>query len=997
MSKPPRGAGGGKSGGGGARAPTEAADSLRSIQYARVLHLVSEGEIEGPIAGAQSIYFDGTPLQNVDGSYNFAGVTANWTYGTQAQSYLPGFAEVENEVPVNTQITNASSVTRQITDPNVNAIRVTVSTPRLTSQSTTTGDLTGQAVELIIEIQANGGGYQQWLDFGISGKTTTKYQRAYRIDLTGLTPPWDIRIKRPTADSGSGALSNQTFWDSYTEIIDTKFSYPNSAIFGIEVDASQFSAFPKCGFLIRGIKVRIPDNYDPETRTYTGVWSGGFVTAWSDNPAWCFYDLLTNTRYGLGNFIDASQVDKYALYAIGQYCDEMVTDGFGGMEPRYTCNLYLQSRAEAFKVVANMASIFRGMVYWGAGTIVPVADMPSDPVALYNKSNVVDGAFSYSGSAKNTRHTVALVTWNDPEDGYTQKVEYVEDQAGIARYGVTETSFTAFGCTSRGQAHRMGKWLLYTERLEDETASFSTGLDGSTLFPGAVIKTSDSLRAGKRVGGRILSAVGTSIQVDAPVLIEVAKSYSLSAILPDGTLETRDVVTSPSTTATLTLASAYTADPQRMAIWIMAADDLEPETWRVLAVSEQEGKKGTQLGVVALAHNPGKYDAIENDVILVEPPISVLKSRPDGVTNLQLTESLFEISAGVISNRATLSWTGTTGRYRVSYLSQFGNLIYLPETPSQTIDIDGLIPGFYTFNVVQLSALGIVSPTNTLTQFIYGKTAPPADIADFTVIKSTGFAMAQWTLPPELDVKVGGFVVVRHTPSMTGAAWEDGIELQDFPGSLVQGFCPLITGTYMAKAVDSTGNWSFNAVSFVLTEGMITGFITVGTSTQSPTFPGTQTSVAVVSGGLQLDGTILIDDMLTNIDTWPMGDLGGIASSGSYAFDTYLDLLTVATRRFEADITAISFDTGDTIDVRDALMDEWDSFDGNIVNDCDVTLYASQTDDDPAVSPTWGPWVPFMVADFTDRATRFRLDFVSGQSTHNIAVSQLIVHAKIPA
>lgn len=994
-----RGAGGGgKSGGGGgeaARAPTEAPDSLRSIQYARVLHLVSEGEIEGPIAGLQSIEFNGTPLQNPDGSFNFSGVSAQWSYGTQGQAYLPNFSDVESEVAVNSLVTYANPITRSITNPNVNRARVTVSVPRLTSQSSTTGDLTGTVVEPLISLQSNGGGFVQLLDFGISGKTTTHYQVSYEINLTG-SAPWDIRVTRATADSGSALLNNLLYFDSYTEIIDAKLSYPNSAVFGIEVDASQFNQIPKVGFRIRGIKVRIPNNYDPLTRTYTGVWSGGFVTAWSDNPAWCFYDLLTNERYGLGNYVDASQVDKFSLYSIAQYCDELVPNGFGGFEPRYTCNLYLQTRNDAFKVIANMASIFRGMVYWGAGAIVPVADMPSDAITQFTKANIT-GAFTYSGSAKITRHTVALVTWNDPADSYTQKVEYVEDAAGIARYGVNETPFVRIGCTSRGEAHRAGKWVLYTERLETETNSFGTGLDGSVVYPGAVIETHDSLRAGANLGGRLVAAAGTAITLDREVTLEVGKTYTLHATLPDGTLEEASVVTAASTTASLTLAAAYSADPQRMAVWILAANDLVPETWRVLALTEVDGKKGTELGVIAIAHNPDKYDAIEQDLVLEPRPTSILSSRPSGVTNLSLTESLFEISSGVVSDRATLSWTGTTGRYRVAVRGSVGNWLTLPETVSQTIDMDGLDPDRYTFNVAQVNALGFVGPVNTLTQQLFGKTTPPQDVAGFTVIKSSGFALAQWDLADDLDVRIGGYIVVRQSPLTSLATWEDGIIFEVFPGGLVQGLCPLVTGTYMAKALDSSGNYSENAVSFVVTEGMLTGFTTVGTGTQSPTFPGTKTRTAVVAGALQLDGSVLISDMLTNVSEWPsLVNLGGLGSNGEYEFDTYLDLTTVATRRFEADISALSFDIGDFIKSRVNPISEWDSISGDVINDCDATLYIALTDDDPAGAPTWGPWHPFIVGDFTCRAAKFKLELLSGAPTHNIAVSNLVVHAKIP-
>jgi predicted phage tail protein len=344
----------------------------------------------------------------------------------------------------------------------------------------------------------------------ISGKTISRYQKSYSIALPA-GGPWDVRLRRITDDATTANIQNKTYWDSYTEIIDAKLRYPNSAICGIEIDAQQFNNIPSRGYEIDGILIKVPVNYDPITRTYSGVWNGTFKTAWSNNPAWVFYDLITTNRYGLGDFIAESQVDKWALYQIAQYCDEMIDDGFGASEPRFTVNLYLQTREEAYRVLNNLASTFRAINYWSSGAVTTVQDAPSDPIALFTAANVIGGAFNYQGSSARTRHTVALVSWNDPEDSYAQKVEYVADDEGIARYGVQQTDVVAFGCTSRGQAHRFGKSILYTERMESEVISFRTGLDGVLVYPGAVINTHDVIRAGKRFGGRIMAATDSDI------------------------------------------------------------------------------------------------------------------------------------------------------------------------------------------------------------------------------------------------------------------------------------------------------------------------------------------------------------------------------------------------------------------------------------------------------------------------------------------------------
>jgi predicted phage tail protein len=382
--------GGGKGGGGSARVAQEAPDSLRSKAFARVVDLVCEGEIQGLANGLKSVYLDDTAIQNADGSYNFAGVTLETRNGTQQQSYIPGFSSVENEVAVGVECKFNQPVVRAITDPDVDAVRIKISFPALTYQDATNGDLNGTTVDFAIDVQSNGGGYSQVVADSVSGKTTTKYQRSYYIPLNG-SAPWDVRLRRITEDSTKTNVQNKTFLESYTEVIESKLRYPNSALMALRVDASQFSSIPKRSYDLKLLRVRIPSNYYPETRSYSGVWDGTFKVAWTDNPAWCFYDLVTSTRYGLGNYIPEAQVDKWALYRVARYCDELVPNGLGSYEPRFTCNLYLQTREQAYKVVQDMASIFRGMAYWSGGAITVTQDAPQDAVYQFTAANVIDG------------------------------------------------------------------------------------------------------------------------------------------------------------------------------------------------------------------------------------------------------------------------------------------------------------------------------------------------------------------------------------------------------------------------------------------------------------------------------------------------------------------------------------------------------------------------------------------------------------------------------
>lgn len=988
--------GGGKDAGGGGRSPIESPDSLRSRQYARVVDLLSEGEIVGLVDGLKSVYLNDTPVQNADGSYNFSGVTMASRVGTQSQDYIPGFASVEAETAVSVPVEAAAPVVRSISNANANAVRVTVSVPQLTQQNTENGDIGGTSVSIAIDVQTGGGGYVEKITDTINGKTTSRYQRAYRIELTGAGP-WDVRVRRLTADSVSSTLNNATYWDSYTEIVDAKLRYPNSALVAMSVDSERFNSIPGRGYEMKGLLVRIPSNYDPEDRSYTGIWDGTFTTAWTDNPAWCFYDLVTNARYGLGAFIDASQVEKWALYEIAQHCDELVPDGYGGMEPRFTCSLYLQTREEAFKVVNDMAAIFCGMAFWGAGSIIPVQDAPSDPVKLFTNANVVPSAegmyFNYAGSSVKTRHTVALVSWNDPADRYKQKIEYVEDLEGISLYGIVQTEVAALGCTSRGQAHRYGRRILYTERMETETISFRAGLDGLDLAPGDVFQTTDPVRAGVRLGGRLIAATADTLTLDADVTLDGAATYTLWAVLPNGAVESRAVVTGAGTTSVLAVSPDFSDAPQAMAMWVLAASNLAPETWRAISISEADG--GLIAEISALKYSPNKYLEIEQGIVLEALPTSALSTTQGAPAGFIISEDLYLITPSVVGARITASWQGNAARYELQYRIQGGNWSTVYATAT-SVDIQPVEAGTYEFTLTAISTLGVRSIPVPATKEIYGKTAAPAQVGSFVVTKVGGVAIAVWALVADLDVRVGGRIVVRHSPMVSGATWQDGVVLEEFTGDSVTGLLPLITGTYMVKAKDSSGIYSLTSSSFIATEGMVTGFNTVATSTQAPDFDGAKDGVALVDGAIQLDGSLLISEMTGLISTWPkLSGLGGIRTEGAYEFDAYMDLGSVATRRFEADLSCLSVDTGDFISFR-GLVSEWDSISGAVINDCDATLYAATTDDDPAGSPFWSEWTPYFVGDFTCRAIKHRLALTSGSPTHNIQISNLTVHAKVP-
>lgn len=984
------GGGGGKGGGGGGggRVAQEAPDSLRSKAFAKVLDLICEGEIAGLVSGLKSIYLDETPLQNDDGSYNFQGVEVAVVNGTQSQPYIPTSSGIENEVAVAVEVKNSLSVSRQITNIEIDAVRVRISVPTLTNQNTSNGDINGTSVTFAFDLQSDGGSFVELFTDTISGKTTSKYERSYRIPLTG-DAPWNIRVRRITPDSTSTALQNKTFWESYTEIVDTKLRYPNSALVGIKIDASQFSNIPTRAYDMKLLKVKVPSNYNAETRAYTGIWDGTFQVAWTDNPAWCFYDLLTNERYGLGAMVDEAQIDKWALYTVARYCDELVPDGFGGTEPRFTCNVYMQTRADAYRVIQDMASIFRGMVYWQSGAVTVSQDAPSDPIYLYTPANVIDGLFNYQGSSAKTRHTVALVSWNDPEDFYRQKVEYVEDAAGIARYGIVQTELTAIGCTSRGQANRVGRWLLYSEQSESEIVAFKTGMDGVVCRPGQIIAVSDPVRGGTRRGGRIVAATLSTVTLDAPVSV-TGTGHTLSVLLPTGAVEVREVASI--TGVSVTTVTDFSEIPATGAIWILESPNLQSQLFRVVSVVEAED--GIEIN--ALAHNPDKFDVIENGMVLQPRAISVLSAAPATPTNIVVTESLYESSAEV-KVLVSISWDTVQGAtsYFASYKVGDGNYISLPETSSNSIDIRDAQAGRYSFKVQAVNSIGKRSGSAEATKDIAGKTTPPGSVLNFSLVPVAGTAYLTWTKSTDLDVLVGGTVRVRHTPDTTGQEWNNAVDiLPAMSGNQTSANAPLIPGTYMAKFVDSSGFSSAEPALIITTVPEAIALNAIATLTEDGAFSGTKTNMAYdpAVSGITLTGADLIDDRTDLIDAWEFLDtLGGIIAEGTYLFANSLDLGAVYPSRITARIRATGYDTGSVWDYRTADVDDWLDIDGARADSANATLYMRTTNDNPAGTPTWSDWKPFFASQYTARAFEFKIIATSGNPTHNIAINELAV------
>ena len=799
---------GSKGGGAKPRPSVEAPDSLQSTAYARILDLVSEGEIVGLKNDARSVFLDETPLANDDGSLNFNGVTLDVRTGSQDQAHIPGFPAVENETVAAVELRSDQPWTKAFTNLQLSAVRIRLAVARLAQTNTSNGDTNGYTVKYAIDLATDGGAFVEVLTSAFSGKTTTKYERSHRIDLPSAKSGWTVRVRRLTPNSTSGAIADTTSVESSTEVIDAKLRYPGSAIIGLQFDASQFQSIPSRSFELLGRIIRVPSNYDPQSRTYSGIWDGTFKSAWTDNPAWIYYDLLLHPRYGLGHLLNAGQVDKWELYRIGQYCDQPVSDGKGGTEPRFTCNLYLSVRADALKVLQDLATTFRGMSYWGAGSVMAVADMPEDPVYTYSNGNVIDGKFVYGGSAKKTRFTVALVSWNDPTDFYRQKVQYVDDADGIARYGVQQTEITATGCTSQAQAQRIGKWALLTNRLETESVTFSVGLDGTLARPGQIIRVADNDRAGRRIGGRLRGATIDTLTLDAHVTAEAGDTLTL--VMPTGKAVSRVIksVSISDEAQRVVLTQPLSELPPAQSMWAIDSVSLAAQQFRVLSIAEDFTDTEIKYSISAVKHVPSKYGAIDNGSRIERPPVTVI---PPGVqappTSVTISNNHF-VDQGSAVGVMTIEWARPANAiaYEVYWRKNDSEWVYAGRTGGSSMEVRGIYAGRYVAKVRAINALdiGSIYATSVETQ-LSGKTTPPPSVT-FLKADSLLFGIGlKWEFP-------AGAEDTQRTEIWYGptANLEAATKLADlaYPQSDYT-MQSLLAGTsffFWARLVDRTGN-----------------------------------------------------------------------------------------------------------------------------------------------------------------------------------------------
>jgi predicted phage tail protein len=980
---------------------------------------LSEGPIQGLDDGDKSIYLNGTAILDSAGNTNFENYQTEFRTGTQDQAYITSLEGTEQEkfdqtgVLNNTdgtdtrRIAGAKEIT--ITNTEIDQVRVTIEIPSL-YQINSDGDILGYSVKVQLEVKYDSGSYVSVLPNepdgsastgdNINGKASSGYKRDYVFALR-KTPTWTtalVRVSRVSGPTGSAKRVNEVRLSSYTLIIDEKLRYPNSAISFLRFDSRSFGNVPTRKYLIRGIKIKLPSNASVDTSThigrvtYSGTWDGTFGAAtWCNDPAWCLYDLLISTRYGPS--IPESTLDKWDFYSISQYCNELVSNGRGGQEPRFSCNLLINSRTEVYDVIQQMTSIFRGISYYLSGSLVLQQDKPADSQYILGPSNVVNGDFAYSGTSQQSRHSTCTVGYQTYEGLGEVEFEQVEDVDAVAKLGIKNKEVRSLGCYSQGQAHRLGKWTLLSEQNLSETVSFSVAIDGGIILrPGMIIDIADPLKGQYRRSGRISSATTTAVTVDATTNltdIDLSQNPKIAVLLPTGLVEEKAIASISGSTITLAAGAAFSEAPNTQSIWAIQTDDILTQQFRVITTSEQTDG---QYDVSALKYNSSLYNAIEQGLNVTQRDISNLGEAPGAVSSPSGRQFLYQRGQGVFVGY-DLSWTVPTktinsinrpdpnaASYIIEYRIDTDNWQSV-ETSTPSVNLLLLRAGNLEARIQARNYTGKGGTIVTHTDVLPGKTAPPGDVQNLTfeaINQNSG--RLRWDETVDLDVKVGGKVFVRHSSLTDGTAiWNNSTDLIEAKaGSQTETVIPKVAGEIFVKFADSSGILSTNATSVLIPSTVTLQNLIVKNQREdqlSPTpFPGTKTDC---NFDTTLDALELDSD-----------GSGNVLTSGTYLFSETLDL----GHRYPIDIARYFVTRGNsTTDLMDAWpdVDARSDWDGTIVDKVNASLSIRTTDGDPSASPTWGGWQPLSNGTFSGRAFQFKTDLSSSSTDQNILVDQL--------
>ena len=1035
--------------GGGGGTVTLVRGSVQSRQAVNIIEVLSEGEIEGfPSAAGltkgtnaynraslKDIFLDKTSIVKptadsnniVDADFNFQQIVFKARFGTENQTFIPAISDIETEVSVNAPVTNAASVTRTITDSNIDEVRVTIRFDALIAINEKDGKNIGTQVDVFVLITENNGrttrfdknqitgtgpgGFLGLLTvptsaFSVSGKSRGAYARDFRFALREDTVfPIQITVGRETADSTSERVTDTFSWSSFTKIIDEQRPYPNVAHTYLRFDAEQFPSIPRRLYRIRGIKVKIPHNATVDQTngrlTYSGTFNGTLTTAthWTTDPAWILFDLITNSRYGLGEHITETQLDKYSFYSASVYASALVDDGQGGQEPRFSCNIVLNKRADAFKTVMALSSVMRAMTFWGAGSLTLTQDRPTDASYLFNLSNVTSEGFIYSGTSLKTRSTVVSVSYFDMNN-QEPDFETVEDTAAKNKYGIIHKKITGFGCTSRNQARRLGRFILFEEQNSTETISFTTGIgEGVVVRPGQVIEVSDPVRAGLRRGGRINAATTTTITVDntTDTDLDATNNATLSVVMPDGSVEKKDI--SNISGAVITVSSAFSSAPNRNSIWILENTTLQTTQWRVVSVTEDKDN----YAITGTAYNSGKFAFIEDGSPLPIRNITILNEPVPAPSAPVVTEEFFT-EGNRARTRLNIDFNSVPRaiEYELKYQIDEGNFKSVKSRTPEFEILDSL-EGTYNFELVSINALleSSAQPT-TFTHIAVGKSAIPGDVTGLTAEPiSDKLVRLRWNISSDLDVTHGGRVYVRHSTKTDGTGtFSNATDLiEALAGNTTTAEVPYLEGEYILKFQDDGGRFSAGEASVVidLPDNLAPLIaLTRREDLDTPKFQGTKTNVAfdAVTNSLNLAGVGQFD-AITNFDAvTSLDDIGGIAPLGTYEFGgapgtSFLDLGGVFSLDLKRHFLSEAFfpsDLFDAISDIDARVD----FDGLTATKVNAEMLVAVTQADPSSgSPTYTAFQTFANGTYKGRGFKFKVNLTSDDPDQDIKVSQL--------
>lgn len=765
----------GKGGSNQTRTPVEAPDSIQSIARAKVLIALGEGEFAGGLDGKNIFLGDSssyTPLQNADGSYNFNNVKYEFRSGTQDQDYIQGFPGIENELQVSYELKQAVPYVRAVSNTQLSALRIRLGWPTLLLQKNN-GDKVGTRVEYAIDLSVDGGPYETVVNGAVDDKTTSLYERSHRVNLPKASTGWQLRVRRITPDSTSVNIVDTMRVVAVTEIIDAKLRYVNTALLYVEFDAKQFpNGIPQVVCNPKGRIIRVPDTYDPETRTYSGTWEGVFKWAWTDNPAWIYYDIILNERFGLGQRIDATQIDKWELYRIAQYCDQLVPDGKGGSgtEPRFRCNVYIQDRNDAWTVLRDLAGIFRGMTYWGDNKMYVLADMPRDVWHIYNHASVVEGKFTFADPSETTRNTAALVNWSEPANHYKDTPEPVYDNDLAMRFDYRQLEMTAIGCTRQSEANRRGRWALLTNGI-GEVVTFSTGMDVPPV--GEVIGVAANELAGRTIGGRVSAVNGRNITLDRAADVKAGNRLFLN--LPSGTAQARTVQAVNGNTVTVT--TPYSETPEAECNWGVDSDDLFIALFRVTGT--RDNNDGT-FEVTGTTYNPDIYSAVDTGARLDERPVSVIPPGVQAPPGNIVVDSYSTVNQNIAITTMRVAWDSVQGAvaYEAEWRRDSGNWISVPRTSSLGFEVQGIYSGRYLVRVRAVNASDVSSVWATSSEVnLTGKVGNPPKPVGFIASDNVVFGIElNWGFPANTD----DTLKTEIQYSLTGTE-EDAMLLADVP------------------------------------------------------------------------------------------------------------------------------------------------------------------------------------------------------------------------